>query len=68
MNAFEDRYAVVLLPDNQPLARWLRPSEAAAYVETFNRLMHKRNQAAMIREAPAPPQFTSSFPPDEPST
>jgi hypothetical protein len=56
LHALEDRYAVVSYPDRQLLARGLRPLEAAAYVETYNRLLRDtRRRAAMIPETPTPP-------------
>jgi hypothetical protein len=51
MNALDERYAVVWLPENRFLARWLRPSEAAAFVETYNRVMRgAAGHAEMVRQ------------------
>jgi hypothetical protein len=53
MNAVEERYAVVLFPESRFLARWLRPVEAAAYVEAFNRLVQKPLRHARMLPEPA---------------
>jgi hypothetical protein len=53
MNAADERYAVVLYPENRFLARWLRPVEAAAYVEAFNRLVQKPLRHARMIPEPA---------------
>jgi hypothetical protein len=51
MNALDERYAVVWLPENRFLARWLRPLEAAAFVEAYNRVMRgAAGCAQMVRE------------------
>lgn len=52
MHALDDRYAVISHPDQRLLARGLRPLEAAAYVETYNRILYltHRRRAEMVRE------------------
>jgi hypothetical protein len=63
MSTGEDRYAVILQVNNRLLARWLRPVEAAAYVEAFNRLLNTGERgAAMVLEAPHPPPTLSPLP------
>ena len=52
MNGLEERYAVVSYPDNRVLVRWLRPLEAAAYVETYNRLVRDPLRRAQIVSEP----------------
>jgi hypothetical protein len=54
MNA-EERYAVIWFPEKRCLARWLRPIEAAAYVEMFNRLVHAPLRRAQLVAEPIEP-------------
>jgi hypothetical protein len=52
MKTLEEHYAVIWFPEKRALARWLRPIEAAAYVETFNRLVQKPLRRAQLMPEP----------------
>jgi hypothetical protein len=52
MNSGEERYAVIWRPSKRVLARWLRPIEAAAYIETFNRLVQDPLRRAQMTPEP----------------
>jgi hypothetical protein len=60
MSGAEERYAIISIPERRLLARWLRPLEAAAYVETYNRLVTQPLHRAQMAPEPVEEQPAKS--------